>query len=74
VILIATGSSPVRPVIFPFDTSGVNDSDTILESGRLPKVIGVGVIGSEYASTFGPRDTQTTFPMSGSVPANRLPA
>jgi len=55
VILIATGSSPVRPDIFPFDSSGVYDSDTILELGRLPKtlaVVGAGVIGSEYASTF----------------------
>jgi NAD(P) transhydrogenase len=54
-ILIATGSSPVRPAIFPFDTPGIYDSDTILELGRLPKtlaVVGAGVIGSEYASTF----------------------
>src|SRR5258708_4319567 len=33
VILVATGSSPVRPVIFPFESSGVYDSDTILELG-----------------------------------------
>jgi NAD(P) transhydrogenase len=61
VILIATGSSPVRPVIFPFDSSGVYDSDTILELGRLPKtlaVVGAGVIGSEYASTFSALGTQ----------------
>jgi len=54
-ILIATGSSPVRPAIFPFDTPGIYDSDTILELSRLPKtlaVVGAGVIGSEYASTF----------------------
>jgi NAD(P) transhydrogenase len=53
-ILIATGSSPVRPPIFPFGP-GVYDSDTILKLDRLPKtmaVIGAGVIGSEYASTF----------------------
>src|SRR6266852_264618 len=61
VVLIATGSSPVRPVIFPFDSSGVYDSDTILELGRLPKtlaVVGAGVIGSEYASTFAALGTQ----------------
>jgi len=61
VILIATGSSPVRPVIFPFDSPGVYDSDTILELGRLPKtlaVVGAGVIGSEYASTFSALGTQ----------------
>jgi NAD(P) transhydrogenase len=61
VILIATGSSPVRPVIFPFDSPGIYDSDTILELGRLPKtlaVVGAGVIGSEYASTFSALGTQ----------------
>ncbi|MGA2060530.1 MAG: Si-specific NAD(P)(+) transhydrogenase [Thermoguttaceae bacterium] len=53
-ILIATGSSPVRPPIFPFGPS-VYDSDTILQLDRLPKtmaVVGAGVIGSEYACTF----------------------
>lgn len=53
-ILIATGSSPVRPPIFPFGP-GVYDSDTILELDRLPKtmaIVGAGVIGSEYACTF----------------------
>jgi NAD(P) transhydrogenase len=61
VILIATGSSPVRPVMFPFDGGGVYDSDTILELGRLPQtlaVVGAGVIGSEYASTFSALGTQ----------------
>jgi NAD(P) transhydrogenase len=61
VILIATGSSPVRPVIFPFDCSGLYDSDTILDLGRLPKtlaVVGAGVIGSEYASTFSALGTE----------------
>jgi NAD(P) transhydrogenase len=54
-ILIATGSSPRRPNIFPFDTEGVYDSDTILKLNRLPKtlaVIGAGTIGAEYACTF----------------------
>jgi NAD(P) transhydrogenase len=53
-ILIATGSSPVRPPIFPFGP-GVYDSDTILKLDRLPKtmaVVGAGVIGCEYACTF----------------------
>jgi NAD(P) transhydrogenase len=59
-ILIATGSSPVRPPIFPFGP-GVYDSDTILNLDRLPKtmaVIGAGVIGSEYASTFAALGTE----------------
>ena len=54
-ILIATGSSPMRPSEFPFEHSRVHDSDEILEIGALPKrlaVVGAGVIGAEYACTF----------------------
>ena len=54
-ILIATGSSPVRPAEFPFEHPRVHDSDEILEIGVLPKklaVVGAGVIGAEYACTF----------------------
>ncbi len=54
-ILIATGSSPVRPLEFPFEHPRVHDSDEILEIGSLPKtlaVVGAGVIGAEYAGTF----------------------
>lgn len=54
-ILIATGSSPVRPPEFPFEHPRVHDSDEILEIGALPKtlaVVGAGVIGAEYACTF----------------------
>ena len=54
-ILIATGSSPVRPEIFPFGSGAVYDSDTILELDRIPKtiaVVGAGVIGAEYGCTF----------------------
>ena len=54
-ILIATGSSPVRPQEFPFEHPRVHDSDEILEIGTLPKtlaVVGAGVIGAEYACTF----------------------
>jgi len=54
-ILIASGSSPVRPPEFPFEHPRVHDSDEILEIGVLPKtlaVVGAGVIGAEYACTF----------------------
>jgi NAD(P) transhydrogenase len=54
-ILIATGSSPVRPPEFPFEHPRVHDSDEILEIGTLPKklaVVGASVIGAEYACTF----------------------
>ncbi|HUB67596.1 MAG TPA: Si-specific NAD(P)(+) transhydrogenase [Candidatus Methylacidiphilales bacterium] len=54
-ILIATGSSPVRPDLFPFGAGEIYDSDTILKLDRIPKtmaVVGAGVIGSEYGCTF----------------------
>jgi NAD(P) transhydrogenase len=54
-ILIATGSSPLRPKEFPFEDDRVHDSNEILELKALPKklaVVGGGVIGSEYAGTF----------------------
>jgi NAD(P) transhydrogenase len=54
-ILVATGSSPVRPPEFPFADPAVHDSNEILDLDRLPRtlaVVGAGVIGSEYASTF----------------------
>ena len=54
-ILIATGSSPLRPPEFPFHDDRVHDSDQILELQAMPRklvVIGGGVIGSEYAGTF----------------------
>ncbi|HYI09528.1 MAG TPA: Si-specific NAD(P)(+) transhydrogenase [Thermoanaerobaculia bacterium] len=55
VILIATGSSPVRPPGVPFDDTAVCDSDTILQLDRIPEtmaIVGAGVIGCEYASIF----------------------
>ncbi|MES2692874.1 MAG: Si-specific NAD(P)(+) transhydrogenase [Verrucomicrobiota bacterium] len=54
-ILIATGSSPLRPAEFCFEDDRVHDSDEILLLQAMPKklvVIGGGVIGSEYAGTF----------------------
>ena len=55
VILIATGSHPVRPDNIPFDGETVVDSDTLLTLPSIPGrivVIGGGVIGCEYAGTF----------------------
>ncbi|MBI2215452.1 MAG: Si-specific NAD(P)(+) transhydrogenase [Acidobacteria bacterium] len=55
VILIASGSSPLRPEHVPFDHDRICDSDSILEIGSIPKslaVVGAGVIGCEYASIF----------------------
>jgi NAD(P) transhydrogenase len=56
VILIATGSRPVRPPSFPFDHPNVFDSASILNMHRLPKsltVVGGGIVGCEYACVFG---------------------
>jgi NAD(P) transhydrogenase len=55
VVLIATGSRPVRPATIPFDDAQVYDSDTILQMTRLPRsltIIGGGPIGCEYACLF----------------------
>ena len=55
VILIATGSHPFRPAVFPFNDARVYDSDTILDLHTMPGsmlVVGGGVIGCEYACMF----------------------
>lgn len=54
-ILIATGSSPHRPPLYPFDDPRVHDSDELLDITRLPTamvVVGAGVVGCEYACMF----------------------
>jgi NAD(P) transhydrogenase len=54
-VLIATGSVPRRPEMYPFDHLCVWDSDLILNLERIPKrmaVVGAGVIGCEYACVF----------------------
>ncbi len=54
-LLIATGSSPYRPPLYPFGDPRVHDSDEILDLHELPSamvVVGGGVIGSEYACMF----------------------
>ena len=54
-MLIATGSYPHRPPVFPFHDPRVFDSDTILTMTEIPRsmlVVGGGVIGCEYACMF----------------------
>ena len=54
-ILIAVGSTPHRPPIYPFDDPRVWDSDEILNIQQMPAsmlVVGGGVIGCEYACMF----------------------
>ena len=60
-LLIATGSSPLRPPEFHFEDDRIHDSNEILELKALPKklvVIGAGVIGCEYAGTFAALGTE----------------
>ncbi len=55
IVLIATGSRPIRPATIPFEDPRVFDSDTVLEMTRLPRsltIIGGGTIGCEYACLF----------------------
>lgn len=55
IILVATGSRPLRPPSIPFDDPDVHDSDSILEFAGIPRrmvVIGGGPVGVEYGSMF----------------------
>ena len=55
VILIATGTHPLRPPEIPFDGEVIVDSDDILMLQSIPQrmvVIGGGVVGCEYAGIF----------------------
>jgi NAD(P) transhydrogenase len=61
-ILICTGSYPYHPENIPFDDERIHDSDSILNIKRFPKsicVLGAGVIGCEYATTFGAMRVKT---------------
>ncbi|CAN5681689.1 Si-specific NAD(P)(+) transhydrogenase [soil metagenome] len=61
--LVAPGSTPFRPSNIAFDDEDIDDSDTILLLGRLPKkmiVIGGGVIGCEYATMFAALKVEVT--------------
>jgi len=55
VILVATGSSPRHPSMYPFEDPRIYDSDSILDLSEVPRsmlVVGGGVIGCEYACMF----------------------
>jgi NAD(P) transhydrogenase len=52
-IVIATGSRPIRPAAFPFDSPNVHCTDSLVQMTALPSsmiVVGAGIIGVEYAS------------------------
>ncbi|MBI3399024.1 MAG: Si-specific NAD(P)(+) transhydrogenase [Deltaproteobacteria bacterium] len=55
VIIITTGTRPLRPKDVPFDEAHIYDTDTILKIDNIPStltIIGGGVIGCEYACVF----------------------
>ena len=63
IVLLATGSFPYRPSVFPFHDPRVYDSDTILTLTEIPAtllVVGGGVIGCEYACIFAALGTRVT--------------
>jgi NAD(P) transhydrogenase len=63
VFLIATGSTPHRPPLYPWGHPRVYDSDTILQLEEIPDsiaVVGGGVIGCEYACLFDCLGVETT--------------
>ena len=71
-IVIAIGSSPSRPTLFPFEHNRVHDSDELLYITAMPRslaVIGAGVIGSEYACMFAALGTRVHL-IDGRVVAN----
>lgn len=61
-IMVATGSTPMRPPGFPFEHDRVHDSDELVDLHQMPRsiaVVGAGVIGSEYACTFAALGVET---------------
>ncbi len=63
VILIATGSRPFCPPMFPATGKRIHDSNSILNLEQLPAsmtVVGAGVIGCEYASIFASLGVEVT--------------
>lgn len=62
-IVIATGSSPARIPIFPYDGVKVLTSDEALEMRKIPKsmiIVGAGVIGCEFGMFFNTLGTSVT--------------
>jgi NAD(P) transhydrogenase len=63
VIVIATGTRPLRPNSIPFDDKFIYDGETIINVDILPRtltIIGGGVIGCEYACIFAHLGVQVT--------------
>lgn len=61
--LVATGTRPDRPAMFPFDDHTVVDSASLLLLERVPRqliVVGGGSVACEYASTFAALGSRVT--------------
>jgi NAD(P) transhydrogenase len=68
IVLIATGSRPLRPESVPFDDPDVYDSETVLDIDRpftSMVVIGGGAVGCEYASILTALGVEVTLVDSG---------
>ena len=68
VILIATGSRPLRPPNIPFDDPAVFDVDGIYGLTSLPKslcIVGGGPVGVEFATIFNALGTSVTLTQMG---------
>lgn len=62
-IVLAVGTTPMRPKSVPFDDVTIIDSDGILKIKKIPRsltIVGAGVIGVEYASIFSAMDVHVT--------------
>jgi dihydrolipoamide dehydrogenase len=54
-IIVATGSEPAKPGLFPFDGDRILTSDDVIDLTRLPPtllIVGGGVTGCEFACIF----------------------
>lgn len=62
-IIIATGSSPIRPDVFPWDSPRVMTTDEAVAGETLPEsilIVGGGVIGCEFATLYSELGIPTT--------------
>jgi NAD(P) transhydrogenase len=67
-ILIATGSSPLMPPLFPAGHPAIFDAESFLHTTEIPRrllIVGGGVIGTEYACIFAAFGVQVTLVEEG---------
>jgi dihydrolipoamide dehydrogenase len=62
-VVLATGSEPAKPELFPFDGRHVITSDEALELGSVPEsvlIVGAGAVGVEFGRVFASLGSRTT--------------